>query len=746
MDSWWRVLRGLWPYRWGVALSIVCAVGVGLSYASGVAVMLPVMKIFTSTEGVHGWINRSAAQERFNLEFFSLDDTVRSVFKPTKGEALPNAKAPAEAVAPAEPAEPADQVALVVMGSSAQTVGSLATAEVGDKVTYVRNLTPVGDEAGGSANWARMVEILAHAHEGSTLQLTVERTGKPTETLSVTAPATNLKMRAALAVEVWLPRDSFQSLEWVVVFFIVLCIVGSVFRYYQQFLGMTIANRVVMDLRRRLYDRVVQLPTGYFAQRGTSDVMSRLTQDTSTLTDGLTMAMGKAIQEPIKAAGAFALALWIDWRLCLGVVIVLPVLGLIIRKFSKRMRRASRGALESWSRMLAIINETLIGARVVKAYTAEGYERRRFARINKALLQEQVRLNHYAALSRPTIETLAVILASIPMLAAAYLVLHTMLDKEMFFLLLACFAAMLEPMRKLADVNSKLQQTNAAATRVFEVIDLPPEETGIKHELPRLPRHQRTVEFRHVSFSYPGSDELVLKDVSVTVRAGQTVAVVGGNGSGKTTLLSLLPRLYPPTDGEILIDDYDISAVSLRSLRKQIGLVTQDTLLFADTIFNNIAYGSRHCTRAEVVDAAKRAFADEFIASMPEGYETMVGEHGVRLSGGQKQRIAIARAILHDPSIFILDEAMSQIDSDSEMKIALALREFTRGRTTFMIAHRFSTVISADSIIVLEAGQLVGVGIHTELMSRCPPYRKLYETQFRDMGEIEADAAAPVGR
>jgi ABC-type multidrug transport system fused ATPase/permease subunit len=395
------------------------------------------------------------------------------------------------------------------------------------------------------------------------------------------------------------------------------------------------------------------------------------------------------------------------------------------------MRRASRGTLENWSQMLSVINETLIGARVVKAYSAEGYERRRFARVNKRLLKEQNRLSHYASLSRPTVETLAVILSAVPMLFAAYLVLKHEVSTPVFFTLLACFVAMLEPMRKLSDVNGKIQQTNAAAARVFEVVDMEPEPNH-QHSMPKLPRHQRTIEFRGIDFRYPGHEELVLRGINVTINHGQNVAIVGGNGSGKTTLLSLLPRLYTPTEGAILIDGHDIAKVSLRSLRKQIGLVTQDSLLFADTIYNNIAYGTRHATREQVFDAARRSYADEFIRDFPQAYDTMVGEHGMRLSGGQKQRIAIARAILHDPSILILDEAMSQIDSDSENKITLALRAFTRDRTVLMIAHRFQTVISADSIICLDKGQVVGIGTHAELIENCLAYRKLYENQFRD--------------
>jgi ABC-type multidrug transport system fused ATPase/permease subunit len=338
-----------------------------------------------------------------------------------------------------------------------------------------------------------------------------------------------------------------------------------------------------------------------------------------------------------------------------------------------------------------------------------------------------------------------VILSCIPITIAASWVLADppIVKQETALTLLLLFGAMLEPMRKLSDVNAKVQQTNAAATRVFEIIDTD-KEPNTSYALPKLPRHKSTIEFRDIVFSYPGHEEVVLNHVSAFVKAGQNVAVVGGNGSGKTTLLHLLPRLYVPTSGQVLIDGIDTGSVSVRSVRKQIGLVTQDTLLFADTIYNNIAYGTRHATREQVMDASRRAYADEFITTFPEGYETRVGEHGVRLSGGQKQRLAIARAILRDPAILVLDEAMSQIDSDSEMKITLALREFTKGRTTFMIAHRFQSVISADMIICLEKGEVAGIGTHGQLMESCPTYRKLYEIQFHE-GDYSDQATANGG-
>jgi ABC-type multidrug transport system fused ATPase/permease subunit len=728
-----------------VILSMICALGVGLSYASGVTVMYPVMKIFVSAEGMQGWANRVSAQSRLGVDITDLDNAIKrgdpglSVVSRDDKKVLPEIRT-----------IPGFFVITNVVNAQGKTADARVTSE----------------------RWKQMVDLIAHAPRNAKVTLEVRQV-KPEDAAALPAQAPIQILQAAppapaaaaapapaapapaaappparnIVVTLRDPSILGETLVWaadmlphgnpmaaliaMVLFFIFLCFVGSAFRYYQQFLGMNVANRVIMDLRRRAYDRVVQLPTSYFARKGTSDAMSRMTQDTNTLTQGVAMAFGKAVQEPIKAFFAFGAALWIDWKLTAMIVVSVPFLAIIIRKFSKRMRRANRRALENSAGILAIINETLIGARVVKAYSAEGYERRRFARANKKLLHEQIKLNHYNALSRPTVETLAVILSAIPMLIAANWVLSGKIHAEAFLTILALFGAMLEPMRKLADVNARVQQTNAAAVRVFELVDMQP-EPNISHALPKLPRHQRDIEFRDIVFSYPGHDEVVLNHVNVRVKAGQNVAVVGGNGSGKTTLLQLLPRLYVPTSGQILIDGIDTATVSIRSLRKQIGLVTQDTLLFADTIFNNIAYGTRHATREQVLDAARRAYADEFIRNLAEGYDTLVGEHGVRLSGGQKQRISIARAILHDPAILVLDEAMSQIDSDSEMKITLALREFTRNRTTFMIAHRFQSVISADLIVCLERGEVAGIGTHNQLLDTCLPYRRLYENQFHD--------------
>jgi len=306
------------------------------------------------------------------------------------------------------------------------------------------------------------------------------------------------------------------------------------------------------------------------------------------------------------------------------------------------------------------------------------------------------------------------------------------MDRDKFLTWMVALFALFDPVRKLAKVSMRFQQSEAAAKRVFELHDTPREPHTVG--APPLPRHRKTIEFRDVSFRYPSAVEDAVRNANLCIKAGQTAAVVGPNGSGKTTLMSMVPRLLNPTSGKILIDGIDIATVSLKSLRQQIGLVTQDTVLFHATVAENIAYGKRRASQEEVLAAAKKAFVDEFIQHLPDGFNTLVGEYGATLSGGQKQRISIARAILRDPAILIFDEAMSQVDAESENRIHQTLAEFTKGRTTLLIAHRFATVLAADLIVVMNASAIIDSGTHQELLGRCDLYRTLYQTQFLDSG------------
>ena len=711
MNSFWRLLKGVWPYRFWLVVSFLCAIGVSLSYASGVATLYPVLKIFISTEGVHGWANQRVADGRLGVQTLNLGDTA------TRGSLAINLMK----VLPSAPA-------------------SLQKLAFGDQITRVQMQSAHGLLLGHSHDWLGMMALLAHARAGQMARMTIvlKHNPKPA-TMAIVLPPRSIPMRYFSRLVNVLPPGRFMGMCWITGMFILLCIVGSAFRYFQTYLSAVITARVIIDLRRRLFSRMINLPLAYTAGHGTNDLASRLTIDTNTLADGLGSVLGKAILEPTKSIGVAVVAILIDWRLFIGTLVVLPIMGVIIGYFGKRMKKASTRSLQGWSQVVAISNESLNNVRVVKAYSGGGYERRRFERANRHLLRMIKRGIHYNSLSRPVFETLSIVLISIPLLIMFHLVLGGTISKDSFLVMLACMGAIFEPLRKLNDLNNRVQVANAAAARCFEILDLPTEESP--GNLPKLPRHAGSVDFQQVGFHYPNRDRMVLEDINLHVEHGRFIAIVGANGSGKSTLLSLLTRFYEPTSGRVLIDGTDIKTVSLASLRRQIGLVTQDTMLFSDTVYNNIAYGQRHADRERILDAARRSYVDDFVRDLPQGYDTQVGQGGAMLSGGQRQRIAIARAILRDPAILILDEALSQADSESEAKISLALAEFVKTRTTFVIAHHFNTVVSADRIICLENGRIVGAGRHSELLTGCPPYRRLYETQL--MGRPETADSSP---
>jgi ABC-type multidrug transport system fused ATPase/permease subunit len=509
---------------------------------------------------------------------------------------------------------------------------------------------------------------------------------------------------------------------------LIATILRNILRFVQEYLVASAVNRAVTDIRCENYAVVLGLPTTYFSQQGITDTMSRFVADTSELRNGQITLFGKTLAEPGKAAASVVAALIISWKLTLLGMLVGPPAYWLIRRFGKRMKRAAKKMLESWSGMVGVLEETLGGIRVVKAYTMEQAERQRFRRVNRELLKQFNRIEKIDAATAPAIEALGITAACCAAALAGYWALTYEISTETFIAMMGCMATMFDPLRKLAKVVTRFQRSEAAAARVFELHDREMEKS--QPDAPELPRHRRSVEFRNVSFRYPSAAEDAVKEVELTIEAGQTVAIVGPNGAGKTTLLALVPRLLEPTGGAVLIDGQDIAKVSLLSLRRQIGLVTQETVLFHATIGQNIAYGLADPKPQDVLAAAKKAFVDEFVRDLPEAYDTMVGERGATLSGGQRQRVTIARAILRDPAILIFDEALSQVDADSENRIHQAMEDFVRNRTTLMVAHRFQTVLSADRIAVMDAGRIIDVGTHRELLDRCRLYRHLYETQF----------------
>jgi ATP-binding cassette subfamily B protein/subfamily B ATP-binding cassette protein MsbA len=541
-------------------------------------------------------------------------------------------------------------------------------------------------------------------------------------------------------IDRYLPNDCFETLAWVFLLVIVVVAVKGFFEFWQEVLVGSVINLSLFDLRNRFYRNSIHLDVDQFSEQGASELMSRFTNDTGLLGTGLTTLFGKLIAEPLRALSCMILACMISWQLTLMFLILVPIALYVFSKVGRTMKRATRRLLERMSSIYKILQESFQGIRVVKAFTMEPYERRRFFTATKDYYHKAMLVVKIDALAGPIIELLGVIAVAGALLAGAYLVLggHTHLfglqmtkqrmDAATLLQLYALLAAIADPVRKLSSVYPKLQSGAAAADRIFAFIDRRP-RVRRNTDGPHLERHRTAIELRGVCFSYePGTP--ILTNISLEIRFGETIALVGKNGCGKTTLVGLLPRFYDPDHGSILVDGHDIRTLHLRTLRQQIGLVTQDAILFDDSIYNNIAYGNRHARPEEVETAAKRAFAHEFIEKLSQGYQTRIGEAGSRLSGGQKQRIALARAIVRDPSILILDEFTSQYDAESEALIHRALKDFMHDRTTILITHRRNTLEIADRIVMIEDGRIAAVGTHQEMLMTCEPYQRLFEAQF----------------
>ena len=705
MRNFFRSLRYLWPYRASLAVAAVCVLMIAVLWGGGFAAMLPGMKILLSEEGLHGWAFDSIAQDRLGAM------VVRRVVPPGQD-------ADAKGIT----------LVLDVVSVADHGPGSWAGLQAGRWIVDV--------DGEGVVRGDVLARELCGRQAGEAVRLRLyDPQAKRFENLTVTLGEAVLTSRLLgwVAHTVDEPTDRLGRMPMLIGllgFILLITLLRDFFRYAQEYMVQSAVYRGLMDLRCENYTVLLRLPTTFFSEQGVTDSMSRFIQDSNELARGQITLFGKTLVEPAKAAVALAVAIAFSWKLTLLTLVAGPPVYFLIHKFGRTMKRASRRALENWSSMLGVLEETLSGIRVVKAYTMEGAERKRFFRVNRQLLTQQKRMARIDSATSPAVEALGIVAALGTVGIAGYWVLRGEMDVHVFMTWLACLAALFDPVRKLAHVATRFQRADAAAIRVFELHDR--EQEKRVPNAPMVARHSERIEFCDVSFRYPSAADDALKEVNLTFQAGQTVAIVGPNGCGKTTLASLVPRLIDPSAGVIRIDGQDISQVSLRSLRRQIGLVTQDTVLFNATIGENIAYGLRRPRHEAVLDAARKAFVDEFVRDLPQAYDTMVGERGATLSGGQKQRIAIARAILRDPAILIFDEATSQIDSDSERRIHQAMEEFVKDRTTLMIAHRFATVLTADVIVAMNAGRVIDVGTHDELLGRCELYHHLYTTQFSD--------------
>ena len=535
------------------------------------------------------------------------------------------------------------------------------------------------------------------------------------------------------------PPDPFQSLAWIMAAIVVMMVLRGLTDFlYEYMIGHTV-NRAVLALRLKVYDRVLRSPLSLFVRIGPSDIMSRFQQDMLYLMDGMSTVLGNAVVMPPRAAiclvMAVAIGVTINPWLPVIVLVAAPIVGVLVRRFATLMRRATRKGLESYANLLGNLEEGLFGIRVIKGYRLEGHQRKRFFAAGRGFFKNSLRAIRIQAATGPLVETIFTTAAALAIVVGARIILERGFDQESIGELSAFFALLvgaLDPVRKLSNVSNRVQQASAAADRIFALMEGDPEPRYGSHGTVLAPHHE-SIEFRNVSFAYePGHP--VLRDVNLAIRHGEVFAIVGRTGCGKTTLASLVPRFFEPTEGAVLIDSTDTRQVTLRSLRDQIAIVPQETMLFADTVATNIAIGApgadrRPPDRTAIVAAARAAHADAFIERFPQGYDTILGEHATTLSGGERQRLALARAIIRDPAILVLDEATSSLDEETQQLVQEALQAFVRGRTTLLIAHRLSTLAIAHRIAVMDAGRIVDVGTHAELLERCSLYRR-----FRDVG------------
>ncbi|MFO0870095.1 MAG: ABC transporter ATP-binding protein [Pirellulales bacterium] len=583
---------------------------------------------------------------------------------------------------------------------------------------------------------AKLAQVPASAPENSrTAQLITDRLAAERQAL-----ATYQRLRPLIYD--YLPTVPYRTLLVMIGGLMVATIIKDSLLVVNLLLVERLGQLVLLDLRKLCYRATLDMDLSHFHDQSTGKYLSHFTTDASAVTAGLTQLFGTSIREPLKMIACLAIAAWICWPLLVLSLLCAPLAGYLIRRLSQSIKRSNRRALEQNSHYFQSLTETFSGILTIKAYTMERFERTRFHKITHEMFRKAMRSTLYASLTNPIVEILGIGIIALALMSGAYLVLHQethllgirMCDRPLTFTSLLIFYGMLagasDPARKMSGIYGTLQGAFVAADRTFEFLDQQPSiaDPAAPREAP-VPFRQITLD--NVSFSYqPGQP--ILRDVQLTIQAGETLAIVGPNGCGKSTLINLLPRFYEPTSGAIRLDGIDIRELRLRDLREQLGIVTQQTQLFNDTVINNIRYGRPAATDAEVVAAAQQAHAHQFIVERLEfGYETVVGQGGAKLSGGQRQRIALARAMLRNPALLILDEATSQVDLESEHLIHRALEKFIVGRTAIMITHRLSTLELADRVLVMDQGRIVDCGTHQELTARCEVYRRLYELQFR---------------
>ena len=538
------------------------------------------------------------------------------------------------------------------------------------------------------------------------------------------------------------PQDPFQTVVWIIAALLIATAVKNVFIVANRMWVMRLTQLVIYDVRRMLFDHTLKMDMGGFSEERTSGLVSRFNHDIGVLHGGLISLFGGAVREPLKMVVCLAGAAIINWRLLGFSLLLIPLLGILINSLASSLKRANRRAMEELSQLVGVISETFTGIQTIQAYTLERARRARFLGTARECVNKAMRISLYSSLTKPVTEILGMGAVCISLVLGAYLVLNhethvfgiRIANRPMDISTLLVFYGLLigaaDPARRLTDVFSGIQGGVAAANRLFPLLDREPAVTDPPSPK-SAPRPHRKLVFDNVHFGYE-EDTPILRGIDLEIPFGETVAIVGPNGCGKTTLSNLIPRFYDPSTGAVRLDDVDLRELRLRDLRRSIGVVTQQTHLLDDTVMDNIRFGSLRASDEEVIAAARKAHAHRFIEEkLEDGYQTIVGQGGSRLSGGQRQRICLARAILRDPEILILDEATSQVDLESEELIHQVLAEFVKNRTAFIITHRLSTLALADRIIVMKGGQIDDMGTHEQLDRRCETYQRLHDIHHR---------------
>jgi subfamily B ATP-binding cassette protein MsbA len=501
----------------------------------------------------------------------------------------------------------------------------------------------------------------------------------------------------------------------------------GLFSFAHSFLMRIVGAKAVRDVRQELFRKIILLPMNFYVKKPSGELISRVINDSNVLQNMLGYSIKDILVEGATFIALLTVAFIRRWDLTLLALIVVPVSLFVIDRFGKKMKRISQKAQEQISGLIVRLTESISGIKMIKAFMREDLHRNKFERENINYYRIAIKGARTAEYSKLVHEIIAGIGLTIIMFYGLSLIYYDKMTFGEFFSFFGAISLMLSPIKRIGSANNSLQQARAAAERIFYLLDQQVETNGTAE----LPSFEKEIAYINVSFHYPGTKRKVLDKINFRVKRGEVVAIVGRSGAGKTTLLDILPRFYRPTGGKVTIDGIDINDLTLESLRRNIGIVSQDVILFNETVKDNIVFGKLDASEEEIIEAAKAAYAHDFIMEMPDGYNTIIGERGVRLSGGQKQRISIARAILKNPPILILDEATSSLDTASELIVQKALNNLMKGRTTFVIAHRLSTVRRADRILVLDRARIVEAGTHEELLRNGGIYRTLYMSQFK---------------